>query len=114
MLIPDEGPMKPERIARAVIEAIREPSSPMTHAAQSESHVAGNCEVDYHGIWASMIDALLEEGAMKPQPNYAKQMADVMTRYQPAFAAFGRQIAETQAGAAMAFGRALADHRKTK
>lgn len=51
---------------------------------------------------------------MKPQPNYAKQMADVMIRYQPAFAAFGRQIAETQAGAAMAFGRALADHRKTK
>ena len=51
---------------------------------------------------------------MKPQPNYAKQMADVMIRYQPAFAAFGRQIAETQAGAAMACGRALADHRKTK
>lgn len=54
-------------VARAVIEAIRDPSSPMTHAAQSESHVAGDCEgdceVDYHGIWASMIDALLEEGA---------------------------------------------------
>jgi hypothetical protein len=48
---------------RAVIEALREPSSLMTHAAQGESHVAGDCEVDYHGIWASMIDALLAEGA---------------------------------------------------
>ena len=48
---------------RAVLAAIREPSSAMTHAAQSESHVAGDCEVDYHGIWASMIDAMLEEGA---------------------------------------------------
>lgn len=51
---------------------------------------------------------------MKTEPNYAKQMADVMIRYQPAFAALGRRIAETQAEAAKAFARALADHRKTK
>lgn len=48
-------------IARAILEAIREPSSHMTHAAQSESHVAGEAEVDCHGIWASMIDAALSE-----------------------------------------------------
>lgn len=49
-------------LVKTVISAIREPNSTMTHAAQSESHVAGGCEVDYHGIWASMIDALLKEG----------------------------------------------------
>jgi hypothetical protein len=58
----DELCATPEEVARAVIEAIREPSSEMTHAAQGESHVAGDCEVDYHGIWASMIDQLLAEG----------------------------------------------------
>lgn len=46
---------------KLVLTAIREPSSAMTRAAQAESHVAGDCEVDYHGIWASMIDAALAE-----------------------------------------------------
>jgi hypothetical protein len=57
-----DGRVQLDPLARAVIEAIREPSSEMTHAAQGESHVAGDCEVDYHGIWASMIDQLLAEG----------------------------------------------------
>lgn len=48
------------------------------------------------------------------QPHYAKQIANVLVRYQPAFAAFGRQIAETQAEAVKAFGRALAKHKQAK
>ncbi len=53
MVIPDEGRMKPERVARAVIEAIREPSEAMLLAgAVSSASVA----------WEDMIDALLEEG----------------------------------------------------
>lgn len=63
MANPDDFPIDEEWMAatRAILEAIREPSSAMTHAAQSESHVAGDCEVDYHGIWASMIDAALSD-----------------------------------------------------
>lgn len=55
-------------LARAVIEAIREPSEAMTKAGRdsldhdSDGGLLGGPEEAAHNVYSRMIDALLEEG----------------------------------------------------
>ena len=59
---PDNGEQTLRHLARAVIEAIREPSETMVDASRAEEGCGCPCCVGADD-WSTMIDALLAEGA---------------------------------------------------